>query len=168
MKGLMQMRSILVAVAATLALMAFPAAAAAATHNDTVAGTEIAETSTQGTFVGKATGDLPGAWKAVVQHTPLSPSATITGGSFRFLTTSLQIIVGTFNPGGTVTQLNPGAGCTNQTYLVQDTLSNVGVGSPGSGSGTFQVVLTHFRANFPFVGCQTFAATVQGTLSLTF
>jgi hypothetical protein len=168
MKGLIHMRSILVAVGAVLGLMAFPAAAAAATYNDNVVGTEIAATSTQGTFLGKATGNLPGAWKAVVQHTPLSPSATITGGSFKFVTTSFQVIVGTFNPGGALNQLNPGAGCTNQTYLVQDALSNVGIGSPGAGTGTFQVLLTHFRATFPFVGCQTYAATVQGTLSLTF
>jgi hypothetical protein len=164
----MHMRSILVAAGAVFGLMAFPAAAAAATYNDNVVGAEIAATSTQGTFVGKATGDLPGAWKAVVQHTPLSPNATITGGSFKFVTTSFQVIVGTFNSGGAVTQLSPGAGCTNQTYLVQDALSNVGVGGSGAGTGTFQVLLTHFRANFPFIGCQTYAAAVRGTLSLTF
>jgi hypothetical protein len=168
MKGLIRMRSILVVMAAILGLVVFPAAAAAATYNDTAVGAEIAATSTQGTFVGNATGDLPGAWRAVVQHTPLSPNATITGGSFRLVTTSLQLVVGTFNAGGTVTQLNPGAGCTDQTYLVQDPLSNVGVGGPGSGSGTFQILLTHFRANFPFIGCRTYSATVQGTLSLSF
>jgi hypothetical protein len=162
------MRAILVVTVAALALLAFPAMAAAATYSDTVTGAEIAATSTQGTFVGTARGDLPGAWRAVVQHTQLSPNATITGGSFKLVTTTLQTVVGTFDPGGAVTRTNPGAGCTNQTYTVQDTLSNVGVGGPGTGTGSFQVVLTHYRAFVPFLGCVTYSASVAGALSLTF
>ena len=53
-------------------------------------------------LVGKAIGDVPGPWKAVVDHTPLSPNATITGGSFKLLnTTTWQQIVGAF-AGGTI------------------------------------------------------------------
>jgi hypothetical protein len=161
------MRLLLVAAIVVLALVAVPATAAATTYTDTVAGAEIAATSTQGTFVGKANGDLPGVWKAVVQHTPLSPNATITGGSFKLVTTTLQTIVGTFATGGSVIRTQAGTGCTNQQYTVEDGLSNVGVGGPGSGTGSFQVVLTHYRAFVPFVGCVTFSATVQGMLSLT-
>ena len=162
------MRAILVITVAALVQLAVPAAAAATTYNDTVAGVEIAATSTQGTFVGTARGDLPGAWRAVVEHTQLSPNATITGGSFRLVTTTLQTVVGTFDPGGAVIRTNPGTGCTNQTYTVQDTLSNVGVGGPGSGTGSFQVVLTHYRTFVPFLGCVTYSASVVGALSLNF
>lgn len=158
------MRSLITLVAVGAAL-AVPAVAAAAT--DTVAGSEVAFTSTQAKFVGKANGDIPGYWKAVVDHTPLSPDATITGGSFTLLTTSLQTIVGTFDNGGTVTRTNPGLGCTNQTFYVSDTLSNVGVGGPGAGNGSFSVVLTHKRTFVPFLGCITYAGTVAGTLTLS-
>jgi hypothetical protein len=159
------MRSL--AAALVVAVIALIAPAVASAADDTVSGVEIAFTSTQGTFAGKANGDVPGYWKAVVDHTPLSPDATITGGSFRLVTTTLQTIVGTFDYGGTVTRTNPGLGCTNQTYDVSDTLSNVGVGGPGTGTGSFSVALTHKRAFVPFIGCVTYAATVAGTLSLS-
>jgi hypothetical protein len=159
------MRSFVAGLAVAVTALVVPAVASAAT--DTVTGTEVAFTSTQGTFVGSASGDIPGYWKAVVNHTPLSPDATITGGSFKLVTTTLQKIVGTFDNGGTVHQTNPGAGCTDQTFDVSDTLSNVGVGGPGTGHGSFFVVLTHKRVPIPFVGCVTYAATVAGTLSLS-
>jgi hypothetical protein len=159
------MRSVVVAIVVALSALVVPAAASAAT--DTVAGTEIAFTSTRATFVGRANGDIPGYWRATVDHTPLSPNATITGGSFTLLTTSLQTIVGTFDNGGAVVRTNPGLGCTNQTYNVSDTLSNVGVGGPGTGTGSFFVVLTHKRTFVPFIGCVTYAGTVAGTLTLS-
>jgi hypothetical protein len=158
------MRTFVVAFVVGLAMLIAPAAASAAT--DSVTGVEIAFTSTRATFVGRATGDVPGYWKAVVDHTPLSPNATITGGSFTLVTTTWQRIAGTFDAGGTVTRTNPGTGCTNQTYEVADTLSNVGIGAPGTGTGSFHVVLTHKRAFVPFVGCVTYSATVAGTLTL--
>jgi hypothetical protein len=157
---------VFIVLAAIAGALALTAAASAATVNDSVLGVEIGFTPTQATFVGKATGDLPGFWKAVVNHTPLSPNATITGGRFKLLTDS-QRIVGRFAAGGTITQTDPGLNCTNQKYVVVDALTNVGVGGLGSGSGTFQVLLTHFRAQVPGFGCVTYAATVAGTLSLT-
>jgi hypothetical protein len=159
------MRMFVVAVVVGLAMLIAPAAASAAT--DSIRGVEVAFTSTRGTFVGKATGDVPGYWKAVVDHTPLSPDATITGGSFTLVMATWQQIVGTFDVGGTVTRTNPGTGCTNQNYDVADTLSNVGVGGPGTGTGSFHVVLTHKRTFVPFVGCVTYSATVAGTLTLS-
>jgi hypothetical protein len=159
------MRTFMVAVVVGLAMLIAPAAASAAT--DSVTGFEVAFTSTRATFVGKASGDVPGHWKAVVDHTPLSPNATITGGSFKLVTTTWLVIVGTFDYGGTVTRTNPGTGCTNQTYDVSDTLSNIGVGVPGTGTGSFHVVLTHKRAFVPFVGCVIYSATVAGTLTLS-
>src|SRR3954471_21843014 len=103
---------VLAAIAGALALTS---AASAAVANDSVQGLEIFATPTQGVFVGNANGDLPGHWKAVVNHTQLSPNATITGGRFRLLS-GLQLIVGRFAPGGTITQTNPGMNCTNQQF----------------------------------------------------
>jgi hypothetical protein len=159
------MRWFIALVVVASGALAVPAVAAAAT--DSVAGVELAFTSTQGTFAGTASGDVPGYWKAVVNHTPLSPDATITGGSFTLVTTTWQKIVGTFDYGGTVKRTSPGTYCTNQTYDVSDSLSNVGIGGPGTGTGFFAVVLTHKRALVPFFGCVTYSATVAGTLSLS-
>lgn len=164
------MRFVLAAAAAAVAFAVLPATAAAqTTYNDELVGAEIAATSTQGTFVGTATGDLPGAWKAVVNHTPLNPNGTITGGSFSLWTLFGGVptrVRGGFS-GGTITQTNAGAGCTNQTYAVTGTLAGVSAGSITGGSGEFAVVLTHYRASFPFFGCVTYSASVAGTLSLT-
>ena len=164
------MRVVLAAAVAAVAIAVLPATAAAqTTYNDQIVGAEIAATSTQGTFVGRARGDLPGAWKAVVQHTPLSPGGTITGGSFSLWTLfggAPARVRGNVS-GGTITQTNAGAGCTNQTYDVTGTLANVSVASVSNGTGSFAVVLTHYRAAFPFFGCVTYSASVAGTLSLT-
>src|SRR5262249_34607002 len=154
-------------VVAAAALAPF---AAAASYGDAVNGVEIAATSVEGTFTGIATGNLPGTWTAVIDHTKLSPNATITGGSFTLNTVlngSLAQVVGAFAPGGgSVTLLNPGSQCVNQYYHVVGTLGNVGVGGPGSGTGGFDATLTHFRVFVPFVGCTTYFATVSGSLTL--
>jgi hypothetical protein len=48
-----------------------------------LAGVEIAATSTQGTFVGVATSpDDFGTWQAVVVHEPLDDNVLVTGGVF--------------------------------------------------------------------------------------
>lgn len=164
------MRFALVAALAAVALALLPGTAAAqTTYSDSIVGAEIAATSTQGTFVGTATGDLPGPWKAVINHTPLNPNATITGGSFSLWTLfgGIPTKVRGDVAGGTVTQTNAGAGCTNQTYNVAGTLANVSAGTITGGTGSFAVVLTHYRAFVPFFGCATFSASVAGTLSLT-
>jgi hypothetical protein len=161
--------TLIVAVAA----LALPASSAAATYTDTVVGAEIAFTSTQGTFVGKATGQLPGAWRAVVNHTPLSPNADITGGSFVLWTVlngAPARITGNFDPdvpadSDEIVRTNPGAGCTNETYAVADDLVNVAVNGSGSGTGSFTVQLTHHRIAL-FGRCFTYSATVAGTLVL--
>src|SRR6266568_5588622 len=93
MRGSVRM---LCAAAAAVALLVLPVAAGAAPASSIfqVAGTEIAFTSTEGTFVGTARGNAgdTGTWKAVVDHTPLSPlPATITGGSFKMATVGLSL-----------------------------------------------------------------------------
>jgi hypothetical protein len=164
----MRMLLTLVAAAATLALPA--TAAAQTTYTDSVAGLEIGVTATSSTFAGKATGDLPGVWRAVVQRTPLTPHGTITGGTFVLWTVVAGAptrVSGTFAPGGSIVQTNPGAGCTNQRYSVSGALTNVAVGSATGGSGAFAVQLTHHRAFIPFLGCVTYAGSVAGGFSVT-
>ena len=165
----MRSRLILAAVAlATLALAAPATAVAAQAYTDTLTGYEYYFTSTDGRFAGNAAGALPGAWDADIRHTQLclscSPTATITGGSFS-LATTYSLIVGRFT-GGTVQVVNPGAGCTNQTFAVNGTLGGVGRWTAGTGSGTFAVTLTHYRRSI-LGHCTTYGAKVAGTLTLT-
>src|SRR5215210_2046891 len=79
-----------VAVAASMALMvmllAVPALAQT-TYSDTVQGTEYAAVSGQsGSFLGRASGDLPGIMNATIAYTGGSPgpnvTETITGGDW--------------------------------------------------------------------------------------
>ncbi|MGZ6881083.1 MAG: hypothetical protein ACXVGB_14435 [Mycobacteriaceae bacterium] len=52
---------------------------------DRVVGTEIPPiSSTLGTFLGVASGELPGQWRVQIVHQPLAsgPSVAITGGTF--------------------------------------------------------------------------------------
>lgn len=143
-------------------------ALAATTYTDTIVGREFFATSTVGGFAGTAAGDLPGSWFTVVEHTPLAPGATITGGQFGLSTTidgRAATVTGTFS-GGTVTQTGGLTGCQNQTYAVEGTLENVGSGG-GTGTGTFSATLTHLRTFF-FGRCITYGARVVGTVTLTF
>lgn len=167
----MKLRSLLFALALSVAFAAVPQLALAAemTYNVPVAGREIFATPTLGVFVGIASGvDLPGHWSAVVEHDPLSPNAEITGGRFALATRlggEPATVTGTFS-GGTVTQTGGLTGCQKQTYAVEGTLENVGPGG-GSGTGTFSAVLTHLRTSL-FGRCVTYGARVVGTVTLTF
>jgi len=152
-----------------LAVAAIPQIAlAATTYTDAIVGREFFATPTVGGFAGTATGDLPGSWLAIVEHTPLTTTARITGGDFALATRIAgqpTTVTGTFS-GGTVTQTGGFTGCQNQTYKVDGTLENVGPGG-GTGTGTFQAVLTHLRKTF-FGRCITYGARVVGTVTLTF
>jgi hypothetical protein len=165
----MNIRRITLSWLLALALAAIPhLALAGTTYSDAIVGREFFATTTVGGFAGTATGDLPGSWLAIVEHTPLSTTATITGGDFALATEfggQPATITGTFS-GGTVTQTGGFAGCQDQTYVVHGTLQNVGV-EGGTGSGTFDAVLTHLRTSF-FGRCVTYGARVTGTVSLTF
>ena len=128
---------------------------------------EYAATSTQGRFVGIASGALPGAWSVTVDHTPLGTSATIIGAGFHLATDlhgTLTAVTGDFT-GGRVTQLSGFTGCVNQRYAVHGVLGDVGFGSVGSGTGTFVTTLTHYRTKI-FGHCVTYSASVSGSLSL--
>ncbi len=161
----------LVVIAAAAGSLAVPSTAAATqTYLETVTGVEIYATSTEGTFVGTANGDLPGSWEATIDHTVLSPSAVITGGSF-YLSTAIgsipTLITGDVT-GGTVTRLNPTAtGCVNQYYGIDALLGGIGIGFSGTGTGEFAGQLTHYRKSI-WGYCITYSASVGGQFSLSF
>src|SRR2546426_5292038 len=163
--------SVALALAATL--MMAVSASASGTYTEWINGSELPNaTTTEGRFVGEATGSYNGGWYTDVKHQDLGHHpAYITGGSFRLNTVINNwpsAIKGSFVPyGGTVSQVSGFSGCTNQRYIVQGALNGVGIGG-GNGSGSFNATLTHYRANVWWVGCVVYAASVSGTVSLTF
>ena len=169
------MRHLVLILVLSVLVAAVPAGASAATtYNDSVSGFEYWATSTQGRFTGSASGSLPGYWNAVVNHTPLSltatPTATITGGRVELATSVAGIptvVTGNFLPGGTVQVLAPGYGCKNQTFDVNGDLTSVGAWYSGTGNGSFSAILTHYRKSF-FGSCVTYSASVSGSLTVTF
>jgi hypothetical protein len=165
-----RVRRMLVLFALSLiALSTSAAALAAQTYKDTINGYEYYFTSTDGRFAGTASGALPGSWNADVRHTALclscTPTATITGGSF-LLATSSTLVTGAFT-GGTIQVTNVGSNCSNQTFDVEGILGDLGPWYGGSGTGSFSATLTHHRHRV-FGTCVTYAASVAGTISLTF
>src|SRR5215216_1147400 len=108
-------------------LLAIPTASAASISSSyAITGYEYYATSTQGRFAGTASGSSgdTGSWNAVINHTPLTTSATITGGSADLITSGLVSIHGTF-ASGSVTLVSQETGCGTQTYDVMGTLKKV-------------------------------------------
>ena len=168
----MRVRSILFTAVAILALAAPAAALGTQTYIDTTRGVEYYFTSIDGRFTGTASGSLPGAWKANVQHTKLclscTPTATISRGSMQVATSlhgTPSLVKGSFTR-GTVQVVNKGANCTNQTFAVHGILGSVGPGG-GPGTGTFNATLTHHRRSI-LGTCVIYAATITGTINLAF
>jgi hypothetical protein len=144
-------------------------ATAATTYTSAISGYEVAATSTQGTFAGSANGDLGGYWTATIHHTALSPNAVIDGGSFSLgtvLAGAPTLVTGTFT-GGTITYLGSTGTCGNQSFAVDAFLGSVTAGAASGGSGTFTGTLTHYRTSI-WGRCVTYAASVRGSISLTF
>jgi len=170
----MRWRGWTVPIVAAAALVISPAAAMAAStsqaaaSSDSVSGLEYAAASTQGRFVGIASGALPGAWSVTVDHTPLGTSAAITGGDFHLATRlhgTLTAVTGDFTA-GTVRQLSGFTGCVDQRFAVHGVLDKVGSGAARRGTGTLDATLTHYRITI-FGQCLTYSASVRGSLSLT-
>jgi hypothetical protein len=154
-------------LAPALGLVLTASALAASSFTYTLSGVEIAATSTVGTFVGVGTtADDTGAWSASINHSVLTGgTATINGGTFAY-TGIVRHIAGTFT-GGSLTQTSGSSGaspCTNQTYSVTGSLT---LTAPGSGTGTFNAVLTHYRLRL-FGQCIVYAATVKGGATFSF
>ena len=164
-----------VCIAAGALILCAAAAAAPPSTSFTIVGYEYAFTSTVGSFAGAATGNASdtATWNATVSHDRLGSTPTyINGGSLAIATANtsghLDYVTGTFAyHGGTITTLDPGAGCTNQRYLVTGQLQNVATSTTSGGMGTFSVVLTHYR--YSFLGyCIIYKARVSGTASFTY
>ena len=166
--------AVLVALATAGLVTTAPASAAPASTGFTVVGHEYAFTSTVGSFAGTGSGNAGerALWNTTVEHDRLGSTPTyVNGGSFAMTTASsshLDYVKGTFaHHGGTITTLDPGSGCTNQRYLVTGTLQNVATSTTSGGSGSFAVVLTHYRYSL-FGTCFIYKARVAGTVNLTY
>jgi hypothetical protein len=158
--------ALLVALAATLS---GAPALAATTYNDTVtlieisSGVVVGSTRVGATFVGQASGTLPGGLTVSINYEPSSPGPlvvnTIVGGSWTLAvyheghfrgTVRGAVIGGTaqWNSDGTLAILNAQLSVTGGTERFHH----------ANGSGSFSGTLSHL----------TFPPTVTGTLQLTF
>jgi hypothetical protein len=153
----------LVAVAVLALASALPVSTASAStrsYNDHFSGVEVPPvTSTLGTFTGVATGNMPGAWYAQVQHDQLTTgTVSITGGSFTFYPLLGRKIAASI-VGGSVTSVGHSAdGCSTQTFAIEVDLAD--------GHGDFNGTLTHY--GFKFLGtCVVYSASIigDGTIS---
>ena len=134
-----------------------------ATGNAGTMAVQIAKRLGAGRVVGA--GRDPGRLEAL---TALGTVATITGGDVYLATYQnggATMVTGHFT-GGTVRQLSGFTGCANQRYAVNGNVGDVGVGSAGTGSGTFAGTLTHHRTKI-FGYCVIYSATITGSLALT-
>ena len=166
-----------VTLALAVAALALPAGAAAAPASTSfaISGNEYAFTSTVGSFAGAGSGNAGdrAIWNTSVQHDPLGSVPTyVNGGSFQMATVSptghADSVSGTFvNHGGMITTLSTGRNCKNQRFLVTGTLQNVATTTSSGGSGTFSVVLTHYRVSL-FGQCLIYNARVVGTVGFTY
>jgi len=151
------------------------AAAAPASTQFAVVGYEYAFTSTLGCFAGTASGSAgdTGGWSTCVQHDPLGSSPTYVDGGSLAMTTrapsgAIDLVTGGFvYHGGTITTIDPGANCSNQQYQVSGALQDVATTTTTGGSGTFSVVLTHYRVRL-FGDCIIYKARVAGTVSFDY
>jgi hypothetical protein len=163
-----RLRSSLILAVATSLLISSTASAATVSNTYSIHGYEYYATSTQGRFGGTATGSSgdTATWNAVVNHTPLTTSATITGGYADLVTSNLVHLHGTF-AGGSVT-LEEDSGCGTQTYAVVGTLKKVTRSdSHRKGTGTFNATLTHYRTSI-LGSCFVYSASVTGVMTLSF
>jgi hypothetical protein len=167
----------LLLVPLALAALALPAAASSAPRSTSFAivGYEYAFTSTVGSFAGTGTGNASDRayWNATVKHDRLGSTPTyVNGGPFamtiRGAGGSVDAVVGTFtHHGGMITTLDRGANCTNQKYLVADTVRDVSTPTTSNGVGNFKVTLTHYRHRL-FGRCVAYKARVAGTVSFRY
>lgn len=83
-------------------------------------------------------------------------------------TDPFDVVTGSFVfHGGTITTVNSGANCTNQQYLFSGPLEDVATTTTSGGSGTFSVILTHYRTSI-FGSCIIYKARVSGSVSFAY
>ena len=108
-----------------------------------------------------------------MKHDRLGSVPTYVNGGLFAMTirgpgNSINAVVGTFtHHGGKITTLDRGANCTNQKYLVADTLEAVSTPRTSNGSGNFSVTLTHYRRRL-LGRCVAYKAIVSGKVSFTY
>ena len=140
------------------------------TYTDTVQGVEFSagtiadDTRLGASFVGEATGDLPGFLVASIEYTPPSPGPGVTnnivGGGWTLLGDRSTALLGSFT-GGTVQW--------NVDGTLADVMANMrvsdgsvdGIRVPSGGTGAFGGVLDHRPLT------QGLPPTIGGTLQLT-
>lgn len=149
------------------------------TVSDNVFGFELpGATATTGSFVGSASGELPGIWTATIQHDDLSGTSNdtdgatqpelvpdIEGGTFQLVTSvngQFITVRGVFNDSGSITPVPGAAGScpSRKQYAILG-----GTLTLANGTGSFNALLTHYQVLLP-TGCTTYFATVQGTVTL--
>ena len=137
---------------------------------DTLSGIEISAGIISGsvrygaTFVGGATGTLPGVWGVSINYTPPHPGPnvvnTIVGGSWAVAVfsdgTFEGVIYGDVVPGSTVTWNATGTVASISANLT--VLGGTGQFVGATGGGTFTGTLSHL----------TFPPTITGTLTLSY
>jgi CBS domain-containing protein len=153
-------RRLCVSASVSAALTLFSSTAWAQSHvTYSVAGVEIAATSTEGTFTGVAvSSDDFASWAAVIQHEELDDTASIIGGTLAF-NGGVRDLQGIFT-GGEIVRVT--GSCRKETFTVTGDLLLV-----GGGSGEFNVTLTHYGRRVPGGNCVTFFATVEGLVTFT-
>ena len=169
------LRGLGIAIAAAVTVAVGTVTAAASTRaTDSITGIEVAGSSSQGTFLGAATGDLPGTWHAVVRHAPLprraEGHAAITGGTFSLATVvggHAATVRGNLRRGARgITLATAGTHCRDQTFRIRARLGRVGIATR-DGVGRLAATLTHYRTRI-FGRCITYSASVAGSVNLTF
>jgi hypothetical protein len=151
-------RLIFATLVALSAFFAATAASAASSYRDVVVGAEYPPiTSRLGTFIGVATGQLPGDWRAQIIHQPLSRRASvpITGGSFTMHAITGNDLHAPITGGSVSVINNGGSGCANQSYAVTARFQG----------GSFSGMLTHHRHTI-LGRCLIYSATITGQATL--
>lgn len=161
-----------IAVPLAAALIAVPGIASGhVSLSYEIAGIELPSTATTAYFVGSAVGENAedAAWSATIQHTALSPNATITGGTFSLTILHVPETLTGEVAGGSITLASAEPRCGSQTYDVVGTLKNITSDTEDptltTSNGAFQAVLTHYRTRIGR-SCVTYFATIVGALQL--
>ncbi len=171
-----RLRLLAIATLVGAAVAAWPAGAVAAPASATFAvkGLEIAFTSTSATFSGVGTGTEgdKAAWTTSLTRTRFTSAgqSTITGGTLSMKTFSpswtTDWVTGTVG-GGFVQKTSGFAGCTNETFAVTVSLTDVATKTTTDGTGAFSGELTH-RRTMIFGACRIYAATITGQVTFDY
>jgi hypothetical protein len=155
-------RLVLVLLSTAMLAAAVAVAPASAATTDQVAGIETAATSSTGTFFGVLLNEF-GTWQTTIVHADLNKApggaTALTGGSF-----TVSPLFGTAS-GGTITGGQIVAQAPNGDVFCTQQFVGGGTIQAASGTGSFQVTLTHYGFISNGV-CNAFFASVTGSITL--